>query len=165
MGREGIASVRLFEAIRWAHVAPREVAALGPLSTPWTSHRDLLQLRRAPFYDASVLEGRLDPRELHLACGGQPLPPGWPPPPGEREALSLLLRVAGGVLGRMPADRRCFHLFVQLARVRGWHTRAIADALVLTRRRIRQITAEGVCGQKLDMALATLADPRLGRVP
>lgn len=164
--REEISESELRAAVCWAHTAPPETIIGGPLITPWTSHRDLMQLRRASFYDASVLDGRVDPLAVHESAGGRPLPHGWPPPPGERESLSRLLRVAGGVLGLMPADRRCFHLFVHLARARGWPTRSIAEALVLTRRRIRQIAAAPSPEQQVfGMALATLADPRLAQVP
>ncbi|MBX2797716.1 MAG: hypothetical protein KTR31_08615 [Myxococcales bacterium] len=161
--RIAVGDCDLLQAVAWAHRAPRLHARRGPLGSPWTSHRDVLGFRSAPFYDPSLLHGRVDPRRLHAICGGRPLPRGWPPPPGERERLTLLLQVAAAVLGVLPADRRCFRLFVHLARLRGWDTRAIAEALALTRRRVRQMLGESV--EELQMALAMISDIRLGVLP
>lgn len=149
-------------AVIWAHRGPVEAGAAGPLASPWSSHRDLLGFRRAPFFDPGPALRRVDPRRVHAGCGGEPLPAGWPPE-GGFEQLSTLLRVAGGVLGVLPADRRCFRLFVHLARARGWQTRDLAEALDLTGRRVRQLAAEPE--PVLPLALATLGDPRLSRVP
>jgi len=134
-----------------------------PLARPWTSHRDLLDLRRAAFYDAAPLRARLDPRAVHRACGGRALPPGWPPPARTRASLGLLLRVAAAVHGHMPGDRRTFPIFVHLARLGGHSVREIAAALALTPRRIRQIL--GRTPDLLPSARAHLADPRLLHVP
>ncbi len=150
-------------AVAWAHMAPDDWAVVGPLASPWTSHRDLMGFRLAGFYDPAVLEGRVDPRAVHAACGGRPLPDGWPPPVSEREALATLLRVAGAVLGVLPADRRCFRLFVHLARARGYTTAPLADALTLTRRRVRQLAAARE--PHLELALTMLCDCRLAWVP
>lgn len=153
----------LFGAVLWAHSGPVEDGAGGPLASPWSSHRDLLQFRRAPFYDAAVLVGRVSSRHLHEAAGGDLLPNGWPPPAHACEDLSLLLRIAAAVLGVLPADRRCFRLFVHLAKYRGWTNAWLADALALTTRRIRQLATTPE--PDLDLALMTLADPRLSQVP
>ena len=150
-------------AVAWAHSAPLDSGAHGPLSSPWSSHRDLLMFRRARFYDASVLDGRVDPRLVHKMVGGSPLPKGWPPSPDQRESLSLLLRVAASVLGVLPADRRCFQLFVHLALTRGWASLDVAGALCLTDRRIRQL--RGVEEPLLPTALVALGDSRLCYVP
>lgn len=152
----------LVSAVVWAHRGPIEAGAAGPLASPWSSHRDLLGFRRASFYDPAPLLGRVDARRVHDRCGGDPLPEGWPPE-GGFESLTTLLRIAGGVLGVLPADRRCFRLFVHLGRARGYQTCEMADALGLTRRRVRQLAAERE--PELPLALVSLADPRLSRVP
>lgn len=160
--REAVADGGLLDAVAWAHRAPIEAGANGPLASPWSSHRDVLGFRRASFYDPSVLAGRIDPNQLQRRCGGDPLPSGWPPAPG-REDLSLLLRIAGSVLGVLPADRRCFRLFVHLAKARGWATIEVARALSITTRRVRQLAAE--LEPTFDVAMMSLADPQLSRVP
>jgi hypothetical protein len=150
-------------AVAWAHRAPVQETGEDPLSSPWSSHRDLLRFRRARFYDASALDGRVDPRRVHVLAGGRHLPDGWPPPRDFREPLPLLLRVAGAVLGLLPADRRCFRLFAHLALARGWFGRDVAEALSLTERRVRQLVAEAEpC---LSLGLLYLVDARLGSVP
>jgi hypothetical protein len=154
----------LSEAVAWCHCAPVDAGALVPLASPWSSHRDLLGFRFAGFYDARVLEGRCDARDVHARCGGTPLPPGWPPRSGERESLSLLLRVAASILGVLPADRRCFGLFAHLARLRGWTNAAIAKALAVCTRRVRQILA-AAAGVPVTVAVRALASPALVCVP
>lgn len=153
----------LVEAVAWAHHAPVECGASGPLDSPWSSHRDLLGLRRAEFFDARPLLARVDPEAVHARCGGAPLAAGWRARPGGREDLGFLLRVAGGVLGMLPADRRCFRLFVHLGRARGWRTGELAQALALTPRRVRQLASEAE--PTLSLATAALADTRLSKVP
>jgi hypothetical protein len=152
----------LFVAVVWAHRGPVEAGAADPLASPWSSHRDVLGFRRAAFYDPAVLAGRIDPRKLHRACGGTRLPSGWPPKTGT-EDLGLLLRIAGAVLGVLPADRRCFRLFVHLAKSRGFTTSEVAEALSLTSRRVRQLAADAE--PELPLALAVLGSPVLQRVP
>jgi len=159
--REPLQRDDLHDAVLWAHRGPQ--ATLGPLSTPWSSHRDLMGYRTAPFFDPADLAGRVDPGVVHRALGGGALPGAGVVPPGGGESLSLLLRVAGGVLGVLPADRRCFRLFVHLARARGWRNDDIARALVLTVRRIRQLAAASAA--ELALGLQALSDPRLRRVP
>lgn len=160
---ERAACRHLVRAVAWAHRGPVDGGAAGPLASPWSSHRDLLCFRRARFYDAGPLRRSVDGRAVHVACGGAPLPEGWPPPPGAREDLTLLLRIAAAVLGVLPADRRCFRLFVHLARARGWSTAPLARALALTRRRVRQLAAAPE--PDLSLALIALSDRRLGALP
>lgn len=153
----------LTEAVAWAHRVTLDNGATSVLESPWSSHRDLLGVRRAAFFDAAPLLRRVDPFEVHDRCGGASLRTGWRARVEGREDLGFLLRLAGAVLGRLPADRRCFRLFVHLARTRGWHTYEVAEALALTPRRVRQLAAE----QEPDLPLATacLADARLSKVP
>lgn len=125
-----------------------------PLSDPWTSHRDLLGYRMAPFFDPSPW--RLDPRWVHVQAGGLPLPQRHE---DRRRPLADLLRTAGSVLGVVPADRACFGLFTHLASALGWRQDAIAAALMLTPRRIRQLKA--VPEPRLHTALLCVADERL----
>lgn len=153
----------LSQAVAWAHLAPDAAQVDGPLCSPWSSHRDLLRYRAADFYDASVLEGRVDVAEVHAMAGGGVLPTGWPPASPRSETLNELLRVAASVVGVLPADRSCFALFVSLAKERGWETRHIADALMLSRRRVRQLTVQP--SPRLPLALHVLADERLRMVP
>jgi hypothetical protein len=161
--RSTVTQSELVEAVTWAHTAPENTAKEGPLADPWSSHRDLMGFREARFFDAKHLKRRVDPLIVHAAAGGTPLPAGWPPPNGGFEDLTLLLRISGGVLGVLPADRRCFRLFVHLARARGWDNATLAPALALTQRRIRQL-ARGH-NEQLSLALQALGDPRLCCVP
>lgn len=161
--REPIPPNRLEDAVVWAHQAPLG-PGMGPLASPWSSHRDLLGYRRAPFFDARPLQALVDVGEVHARAGGRDLPAtyaGWTREP--KESLGLLLRLAAAVRGVLPADRRCFRLFVHLARARGWQTRHLAKALRLTGRRIRQLAEHR--DPLLTIAKRCLADPRLCRVP
>lgn len=152
----------LSEAIAWCHRAPLEGNA-DPLSTPWSSHRDLLGYRAASFFDARVVRRRVDPLVVHELAGGAGKPPGWPPLGPKREELDYLLRLAGAVRGVLPSDRSCFRLFVHLARARRWLTKDVAEALTLSTRRVRQLGAERE--PALETALACLAHPALRVVP
>lgn len=129
-------------AITWAHAA-----VLGdPLATPWTSARDLLGHRVAPFFCArsSWSETAPEAPPSPLACSA---------------TLAQLLQVSGSVMGRGPADPAVFPLFAQLARDHGWSTGATARALALTPRRVRQLRARA--HPALPLAQRALADPRL----
>lgn len=161
--RDDVSPGRLVHAVAWAHRAPVDAGAVGPLASTWSSHRDLLGYRKAQFYDRAVLNGLVDVRKVHRLAGGEALPATARLPDRPRESLSLLLRLAAAVLGVLPADRRCFRLFVHLARRRGWRTIDLADALMVSCRRIRQLasTREPL----LPVAIRSLADPRLCRVP
>lgn len=161
--RQDVDASSLAEAIAWAHSAPMALGIRCPLESPWSSHRDLLGFRVAPFFDAAHVERRADPQTVHALCGGSKLPKGWPPGVETREELGLLLRIAGGVLGVLPADRRCFRLFVHLAKRRGWRTIEVARALALTTRRVRQLSSESE--ERIGLAMLSLADQRLCRVP
>jgi hypothetical protein len=145
----------------WAHLGAAD--ARGPLATPWSSHRDLLGFRYAAFFDPRAAAARVDPREVHARCGGDPLPQGWPPPARAPHEVSGLLRIAAAVLGVLPADRRCFRMFVHLASAHGVRTADIAAALALTPRRVRQLKAEPE--PLLDVARWSFAHPALSRVP
>jgi len=158
-----IGRAQLLDAVVWTHLGPVDDGAQGPLANPWSSHRDLMGFRDAGFFDATRLRELVDPRTVHTLAGGATLPPGWPPKHGGLEDLSFLLRVAGAVLGVLPADRRCFRLFVHLARARGWSTCDLAPALALSKRRIRQLAMGDE--PRLQLALYAVADSRLARVP
>ncbi|MFK7931458.1 MAG: hypothetical protein AB8H79_24985 [Myxococcota bacterium] len=147
------------EAIVRCHRMPQ---VGDPLGSAWSSHRDLLSVRCAAFYDAARLRSLVDPRTIHWKAGGQSLPAGWPPNDGS-VSLGVLLRIAAAVLGVLPADRRCFRLFAHAARSAGYDALSIASALALTPRRIRQLWAADE--PALALALQHLGDPRLGNVP
>jgi hypothetical protein len=151
----------LQDAVAWAHLAPVEAGASDPLASPWSSHRDVLGYRAAPFFDASHVRDRIDLRRLHRQCGGVRLPSGWPP--AHTDDIELVLRVAAAVIGVLPADRRCFRLFVNLGRNQGFTTRVMADALALTQRRVRQLASQ--LDPNLEKGLAVLGSPVLCRVP
>jgi hypothetical protein len=145
-------------AVAWAHRAPTEGGWRGPLGSPWSSHRDLLGYRVAPFYDAAVLAGRVRPERVDELAGGGGLI--------DRAALAVgqltldhWLAVAAAVRGVLPSDRRCFRRFVQLARARGWSVPVRAWALALTPRRVRQLLAEPE--QWLTLAEQAMADPKM----
>jgi hypothetical protein len=142
-------------ALDWAHHA----GGADPMTHPWTSLRDLLGLRRAPFYDADVVASFVD-RDALAARYALPAVPPAPPSPGP---IGHLLRVAAAVRGVLPGDRTSFRLFVHLARAAGVANDTLARALCLTDRRIRQLVAEHE--PMLGPALVTLADPRLAAVP
>ena len=158
-----ISRSELIDAIVWTHLGPVSDGAAGPLANPWSSHRDLMGFREASFFDATRLRELAEPRTVHKLAGGAALPIGWPPAETGLEDLSFLLRVSGGVLGVLPADRRCFKLFVHLARARGWGNAEIAPALALTARRVRQLAS----GEepRLHLALCAVGDHRLMQVP
>lgn len=149
------------DGVSWAHGAVPDPR--GPLATPWTSHRDLLGFRYAPFFDPRPACGRVDPLVIHARLGGDRLPDGWPPPARAAHQVSSLLRIAAAVLGVLPADRRCFRTFAHLARAYGVTTVETARALAVTDRRVRQLRAEPE--PLLALALTTAADPALCRVP
>ena len=166
------------EAVVWAHRGPIERDGLaGALASPWSSHRDLLGYRVAPFFDRKVVVGQVCQHAIHKACGG-----GQPPTrcrgrlalvrrrgrPADRRApredLLRLSRLAASVIGRVPADPRCFSLFAQLARARGWSPPEIAGALLVSTRRVRQLCEDQV--RELGLALTALSHPEtLGRLP
>lgn len=150
----------LEQIIAWAHRAPVEAGDVAaPLDSAWTSHRDLMGYRVAPFYDASALLARIDRVRVHDLAGGGRLPDGWPPRRPRAEPLMTLLRVAAAVSGVVPGDRRCFRLFVQLARRRGWAVPEVARALLLTPRRIRQIAGES--DRRVEVAMVWLGETAL----
>lgn len=152
----------LFEAVVWAHRAPMTYGATGPLATPWSSHRDMLGFRRADFFDAEPLLRLVDARAVHAELSHRAVPRRSP---GQEhvESLDLLLRIAAAVLGVLPGDRRCFRLFAQVARHRGYRQVDVAHALALTARRIRQL--ERVEEPLVRTALWCVADPALRIVP
>jgi hypothetical protein len=153
----------LDEAVAWAHRAPVDEGANCPLSSPWSSHRDLMGFREASFFSVKPLRGRVTPAKVHLLAGGREIPVGFSLADRAKESLSRLLRVAASVLGVLPADRRCFRLFVHLAKARGWQTIEVAKALALTQRRIRQLASQSE--PRLKLAMVSLSDPRLCHVP
>jgi hypothetical protein len=155
--RTPIADGDLQDSVVWAHMAPLE-EGVDPLSSPWSSHRDLMCFRSSRWSATP----QVDARVVHQLCGGEELPEGWPPR-GGHDSLHFLLRMAGSVLGVLPGDRRSFRLFVHLAIARGFSKADLADALVLTQRRIRQLAA--ATEPQLDLGLCALADPRLRCVP
>lgn len=149
-------------AVVRAHRLPMLHGASGPLDSVWSSHRDLLGFRRAPFFDPAVVRRQVVPARVHEALGGGALPEGWPPQTGQFP-LPLLLRVAAAVVGTVPADPRCYATFVQLARTHGHATADIARALAVTPRRVRQLGQ--VPAAMVPAAARSLADDRLRQVP
>jgi hypothetical protein len=157
--RRVLAEPQLLDTVAWVHRAPMEAGALCALASPWSSHRDVLGFRRAPFYDPTALSRLIDP--VVLADHVEEFPEAWCTAP--KEDLDFLLRISAAVLGRLPSDRRCFRLFVHLAKERGFGSHELAHALAVTVRRVRQLASE--VEPDLPLALAALADRRLARVP
>lgn len=147
----------VLSAVVWAHRGPLLAGADDPLASPWSSHRDLLGLRKATFYDAQTGRDHVEARAVHALLGGSPLPE--PTEDVGRPPLARLLRIAAALQGRLPADRRTFRLFVHLGRAVGWPTHELAEALMLTGRRIRQLS-EG-SEPLLPVAMVHLSDERL----
>jgi hypothetical protein len=140
----------------WCHA----VATGDPLAWTWSTHRDLLGFRRTDFFDPRPLRRRARPADVHRLAGGHER---VRPPPHRRLDLDHLLRIAGAVQGRLPADPRSFALFVQLARHVGYDNAQLAPALRLTKRRVRQLA--GAPHPLLRVARAHLRDARLWEVP
>jgi hypothetical protein len=135
--RADLAAEDLTAAITWCHLL-EDLA--DPLSSPWTSHRDLMGLRQADYFDASLARRLVNPDEVHQRCGGKALPQAPAPVRAAKlRPLGLLMRIAASVRGVLPAHRACFRLFVHLAVRDGWGHGPIAAALMLSRRRIRQL--------------------------
>ena len=149
-------------SVIWAHRIALLDGATTPLASPWTSHRDLMGYRRAAFFDADAIQGRVDRARVHRALGGRRLPRERKSPP-HRPSVRLLLRLCAAVQGLLPSDRRTFGLFTHVARACGWGTMEVAAALMLTERRIRQLANQEVF--LFDTALLSLQDPRLCVVP
>ena len=169
----------LTDAVVWAHLGPAEASPglPGPLASPWSSHRDLMGYREAAFYDRSEVADRVDLGTVHRRCGGGPPPtaadlrrdccvvrrPGRRGD-GPREPLLHLSRVAASVVGREPADPKSFGLFAHLATARGWTVREVADALLVSSRRVRQLLDRQA--QELALAYTALMHPdSVGRLP
>ncbi len=150
------------DALVWTHQVARVDGALGPLASPWTSHRDVMGFRTASFFDADVVRSRIDVQRVHLRSGGRALPASIVEAQ-EGAPVRFLMRLSASVLGLLPSDRRSFALFTQLARACGWSVRDVADALMLSVRRVRQL-ANGPQAP-VDVALIALHDPRLCVVP
>ena len=156
--------LELLEGVEWAHRAAINTPGTSPLNSVWSSHRDIMGFREAPFYDATEIRKRIPIADLHENLQGRPCPSPLEQPSGRgRESLGQLLRIAGAVLGVLPADRKCFRLFAHLARLRGWRNMDIAFALSLTGRRVRQLLSQPE--PKLWLATVSLADARLAHVP
>lgn len=157
--RHEVPAEGLAEAIASCHRVDDTVPALA---NPWTSHRDLMGYREARFFDAETARARVDPLEVHRLAKGGALPTEAGLPTSDA-ALQDILRVSAAVVGVLPANRRCFRLFVHVARTMGFQTAELARALMLTGRRIRQLSQ----GQEplLDVAMAHLSDARLCEVP
>ncbi|MFT4623457.1 MAG: hypothetical protein ACI8PZ_002113 [Myxococcota bacterium] len=153
---------QLLPRVVWAHRGPLTEGAESALASPWSSHRDLMGLREMSSFDPSALVARVDPAIVHARVGGRALPE-LRPQLAERPDLFSILRVAAGIRGVLPADRKCYRLFVHLARYAGWSTDAIAEMLDRTRRRVRQLHAEGEPLRAI--GVVCLADPRLSCVP
>ena len=153
----------LMGSVVWAHQASMGGNKGGPLANPWTSHRDYLGFRSAPFIDRAAVASRLNPQVLHRALQGRSLPTVSEDDKPYRPGLVTLLRVAGAVLGVLPSDRRCFRLFSKMAGDSGWSVKEIARSLNLTPRRIRQLWAT----DEPSIALGWLhvSDARLAVVP
>lgn len=149
----------LFEAVMWAHRAPLDAGVSDMLSSPWSSLRDALGYRRSQFYDVDVLRRFIDPKRLvprsERYCDS------WYSAP--KDDLSGLLRLSAGVLGVLPSHRRCFRLFVHVAREKGFSNRSIAAALTISARRVRQIASDPE--PDLVLVYAALEDRRLAQVP
>ncbi|MGC6492262.1 MAG: hypothetical protein ACON5B_05415 [Myxococcota bacterium] len=126
----------LLEAVQWAHAVALPAHA-PPHTTPWSSYRDLMGLRFAGFFNPEVTRARLDTRELEF--GGHH--PSIGQPATRRPGLQTILVQVAHVLGVSNHDRRAFGLFAQVGRRLGFRPKMLADALLLTTRRIRQLNA------------------------
>lgn len=145
-----------------AVVEVHRVAALdgarSPLDSPWTSHRDMLGYRRAPYFDAGPLRALVDPLRVHRRLGGAPTGPRRdrrPSPP----SLGVLLHAAAAVRGTLAPDPSCYRAFVQAAKARGYPAREIARSLSLTVRRVNQLAYPP--DPYLPLVDKAVADPRL----
>jgi hypothetical protein len=154
----------VLEGAAWVQ---RDVLSPGrrdALATPWTSHRDALGLRRAPFFDPAPLLAAVDPARLHRACSRGPLP--LPPralPRGMHHDLHGLMRLSAAVHGVLPATRSCFPTFVQASHRCGASRQAIGEALSVGPRQVRHYLKVPTRG--VGPVLTSLTDARLLCVP
>lgn len=151
------------DAVAWCHRAPVEAGAHSAIASPWSSHRDLCGFRRAPFFHVDGLRAYVSRAEVEARLGSADHAPGSRRRPPERAPLPELMRIAASVVGVLPSDRRCFRLFVHVARLSGWDCARLASALTLTPRRVRQLAAEEE--PNLSLALTAVHDPWLAIVP
>ncbi|NCG18626.1 MAG: hypothetical protein GWP91_06400 [Rhodobacterales bacterium] len=132
----------LHAAMLWAHRAPRR---RDPLASPWSSHRDLMGLRSAVFFDAIPVTKRLqDLAALHTALGGRPRRRN----PRVRLSTREIWHVSAEAMGVEPGHRATFGLYVQLGQQHGRTVRELSDDLLLTQRRVRQLIHAEVRGLK-----------------
>ena len=152
----------LEQALAWVH---QPEAGGDPLSTPWSSHREWLGLRRTGWVDLRDVVGRVDAEALHRSVGGAAVVTraGADESDPRLRDPAFLLRFAAVQRGVLSPDRRCFRLFAHLARALGLAAGAIARALALTPRRIRQLWHEPE--PDLPLALRALGTPALDGVP
>jgi len=154
----------VLEGAVWVQRDVLPVGRRDALATPWTSHRDVLGLRRAPFFDPAPMRRAVDLMRLHEACSGGPVPrPPRQVGEGIRWDLHGLMRLSAAVHGVLPGRRDCFATFVQASGRCGASREAIGEALSVGPRRVRYYATQPARG--VDAVLASLTDARLLRVP
>jgi hypothetical protein len=165
-------------ALRYAaytHANPVKAGmVIDPLAWPFSSHRDAIGLRSAPWYSPARLLALGSELEVpvhewvHTRALGRPLrrhdsvePLTWP-----TEPLDLIARSTRAVFGltesewlarRRGASAR--HCFVATAELRGWRSAEIAAYLGWTERHGRRVSSE--ITPEIRSTLAVLADARL----
>lgn len=154
--RTPVAPLELCQRVDWVQEVPWRHEGNVEAVNPWCSELDQLGYRQAYFYD---------PLPLQLLLGDEVVERAEETPAELNDGYSLrfLMRLSGAVLGRLPGHHKTFRLFVHLARFFGWEYTAIARALGLTVRRVRQLD-EGT-EPLLWTALWGLLEPRLCRLP
>jgi len=155
----------VLDGLRWCHQAVASEGAHDPLSSPWSSYRDLMGYRRAAFFDPEPTWAVVERAQIHDVSRAGPLPaaPDTPPHLAAPDGLWWLQRVAGAVNGVLPSDRACFATFAHLASVCGASRRDVAERLRVGDRRVRQLLQHDT--EVLLAAVTALVDPRLAAVP
>jgi len=136
---EPLADADLVAGIAWAHGAVLQHAPTV-LASPWSSHRDLLGFRRAPFFDADLVRELVDPLAVHRRLSP------WRAPAVDASAPSpipltptLARRVGAAVHGVLPGHWASRRTTAHLMHRAGYDTEAIGRATGTTRRRAQQL--------------------------
>jgi len=128
------------------------------VASPWSSHRDLLGLRITPHYSPALALHCTTAEAICAELQEDVVRPTSAEPP-VRPSMHKLMRAAAAAHGVLPADRRSFGTFAQLAGRTGWRNIDVADALNVTPRRVRQLKQRP--SRHTELALYHIVDPRL----
>jgi hypothetical protein len=155
--------------VAYAHANPVKAGMVeDPLAWSFSSHRDVYGLRCTTWFSPrrilARLTERLDGAWLHRKAEGLAAVPAIVEPvPREQpvDALDVIAQSVASVHGfeTVHANRTARRTFASVARLEGWHTRAIAVHLGRSDRQTRRLGA--VDTPAVRAVCAVLRDPRL----